>query len=273
MSINEKFKNIVGIEQMRIPAFGYSLTEYTIVDLPRLGHQLEAGESACLVESDKAVHEIAASCSGVVSELHASVGQVLPVGSLLLSISKALDAPSLSVAVARTSAENTEVTNHPCKSWRITPMIKEYFDAAWEIWLENQKLASRDWEPQNFPDLREQFNKMFESGLQAPFSIHCAFKDEQLDGWAGIFPTKNNPLSRAKVGEVSLYVSDPNATHTAGMLLMNHVISSARQSGMAFLIGMSNPNNTSVQKLLKATKFELLGSAGKLQTQIWVYNF
>jgi hypothetical protein len=41
---------------------------------------------------------------------------------------------------------------------------------------------------------------------------------------------------------------------------------------MAFLVGMTNPNNAAVQKLLKATNFVLLGAAGKLQTQIWIYN-
>lgn len=262
------------VVQMRIPAFGYSLTEFTVIELPKLGQSLVTGECACVLESDKAIHEVAAPCSGTVSEHHASLGQILPVGSLLVSIDgKGVASPN-SVTASKDCEVGSEVAvSNSSQSWQIAPMKIEDFEEAWNIWINNQKLASRDWNLQCFPNLRSQFSEMLKSGLQAPFSIHCAFKDGRLDGWAGVFPTKNNPLSRDKIGEVSLYVSDPNATHTAGILLMNHVIAEARHSGMAFLIGMTNPNNLSVQKLLKATKFELLGSAGKLQTQIWVYNF
>ena len=65
---------------------------------------------------------------------------------------------------------------------------------------------------------------------------------------------------------------NPSATHTPGVLLMNQLVSEATRSDMAFLVGMTNPNNAEVQKLLTATNFVLLGSAGKLQTQIWIYN-
>jgi len=259
--------------QIRIPAFGYSLTEFTVIQLPNLGQLLESGECACVLESDKAIHEVAAPCTGIVSAHHASLGQILPVGSLLVSINgNGVTTPN-TVTDSKTREDSSEVAAiNSNQSWIIAPMKIEDFEEAWNIWIDNQKLASRDWNPQSFPDLRNQFIEMLNSGLKPPFSLHCAFKDGQLDGWAGIFPTKNNPLSKAKIGEVSLYVRKPTATHTPAVLLMKHLISEATRSDMAFLMGMTNPNNSAVQKLLKATNFILLGAAGKLQTQIWIYN-
>jgi len=261
------------IVRMRIPAFGYSLKEFTVIELPKLGQFVQSGECACVLESDKAVHEVATPCSGTVSELHASLGQILPVGSLLISIAGDERSKKKSSTASAVLEDNADVGRIDLnQAWQITQMKDEDFEEAWNIWIVNQMLASRDWDTQNVPDLRNQFVEMLEGGRRPPFTLHCAFRNGQLDGWAGIFPAKNNPLSRAKIGEVSLYVRNPSAIHTPAVLLMSHLISYATCSGMAFLIGMTNPNNLPVQKLLQATNFVLLGSAGKLQTQIWIYN-
>lgn len=258
-----------------VPGHGYSLTEFTILSLPDLGQSFVTGDSLISLESDKSVHDVHAQFDCVVIDVHAKIGQVLSVGSPIVSIELLAIPESSSVLEANSellppSTDTSSATSE--KSWSVVQADMTMIDQMWNIWFGNQGIASRSSSLQATPKLREEFSQMIHKGLHAPFAAYCAILGGKVDGWVACFPMKNNPISRGKVAEVSLYVQDPNSTATPAILLMNQIINHARATEIAFLVGMSNPNNVPVQKLLKATGFDLLGNAGKQKTQIWVFN-
>lgn len=259
---------------IKIPALGYSLTEFTIIELPKIGDRIKKGEKLLTLESDKSVHDLDSPYEGVISELLAEKGQVLGVGAELIVIKDIVVAKDTHEDTFQDSEVEASSKEIPVISqWNLVDATESNLESMWDIWFEHQALASRESSLVKDANLFDQFKAMIDRGANSPFCVRCAIENQNLDGWGACLPVKNNPVSRDKIAEVSLYVKDPNAKNNPAVLIMKDLIHRASKTEISFLIGMSSPFNHPVRKLLSNTGFSLLGNAGKQKTQIWIYTF
>lgn len=238
-----------------------------------VGARIVAGQEIVQFESDKSVHSLESPVTGIVWELHSPTGSVVAVNDAILTIHAVNDSSDIQEALPK--AEQSVAVASAAKSiqdkdpkWDLSVALSTDFEEMWKVWLVNQGLASRT-QVENTASLKEAFREMIGQGFHPPFFILVAKEQGQVAGWLGVFPCKNNPLSREKIGEVSLYTQDPFSTSTPSVLLMLAAIEKATALGMTFLLGMTSPSNEPVHKLLNATGFVHLGNAGKQNTQIW----
>lgn len=75
------------VREIRIPKMGMNSTEVDIVAIHvRSGDQVDPGSPIADVESEKATVTVEADVSGVVIEVLVSVGDVIPVGTVLCRV-------------------------------------------------------------------------------------------------------------------------------------------------------------------------------------------
>jgi pyruvate/2-oxoglutarate dehydrogenase complex dihydrolipoamide acyltransferase (E2) component len=266
---------------IKVPPKGYSLIEFTVVAMVDEGTWVEFGDAVASIESDKAVHEVTAEHAGRVVQVHTKVGLILSVGDKIATIDSELrgrsdfkkncedNGGSSSFVVPSPGNVRTNI------GWIIDSVGSEIPYSIYEIWFANQGLASRQTGVENTSELRNQFETMIKTGTAKPFAVFVAKDKESADisGWVGCFPTKNNPLSRTRVAEVSLYVKEPFSPQNPAVLLMEKILDHGRSHHFGFYIGMCSPSNEAVKKLMNSCRYKLLGEAGKSLTQIWVFDF
>lgn len=266
---------------INVPPKGYSLIEFTVVAMVDEGAWVEFGDPVASIESDKAVHEITAEHAGRVVQVHTKVGLIVSVGDKIATMeSDTRDQSQLKSSCEDDVGPSSFVLPSPDTKrrnigWEVDSVGSKIPDSIYEIWLANQGLASRQADVEDTSELRNQFETMIKTGTVTPFAVFVA-KDREsgdINGWVGCFPTKNNPLSRTRVAEVSLYVRDPFSPQNPAVLLMEKILDHGRCHQFGFYMGMCSPSNEAVKKLLNSCRYKLLGEAGKSLTQIWVFDF
>ncbi len=212
-------------------------TEFTVLSLPYPGDVVRKLQRIAEIESEKSVHELDSPCDGMVVSVHVSVGQICKPGQELIAIQPLSDVVTASAVLETSNIDGSSLASlHDSVGWNIRAAVEADMDQLWEIWIKNQQLASQDADLGNQSELFRQFCNMTTGGLQPPFCVYCAVFNNAIDGWVACFPTKNNPLSRGFIAEVSLYVNDPFAKQTCATLLLAKAIDHARTAGMSFLI-------------------------------------
>jgi pyruvate/2-oxoglutarate dehydrogenase complex dihydrolipoamide acyltransferase (E2) component len=74
-------------DEIRLPQLGMTMKEATVVAwLKREGESVAQGEPLVQVETDKAVSEVEAPASGVLTRIVAPAGSVVPVGAVIATL-------------------------------------------------------------------------------------------------------------------------------------------------------------------------------------------
>lgn len=175
----------------------------------------------------------------------------------------------------------------------ILPMGEEHFDEAFDIWKSQQALAFR-----SDSDELESINgyehelKSLMLDVQPPFGSWVVLlqgekylkynsgKNYNMIGWLLAQPITNNPITRRKMCEVSLYVIDPKARWAPSAILMRGVLKKLENSGVQFVYGHTSPKNKESIALLEEVGFVNYGRipkglhTGVLQSgfRIWGYS-
>ncbi|MBL8864303.1 MAG: 2-oxo acid dehydrogenase subunit E2 [Planctomycetia bacterium] len=87
--------------EFRLPPLGEGIDSATVVGvLVKAGDAVKPGQNVLAVETDKAAMEVAVESAGAVGQVHVKVGDKLPVGGLVLTLSGAGAAPASPPAAA-----------------------------------------------------------------------------------------------------------------------------------------------------------------------------
>jgi pyruvate dehydrogenase E2 component (dihydrolipoamide acetyltransferase) len=80
--------------EFRLPPLGEGIDSATVVGvLVKAGDAVEPGQNVLAVETDKAAMEVAVESAGAIGQIHVKVGDKVPVGALILTLSGASSTP------------------------------------------------------------------------------------------------------------------------------------------------------------------------------------
>jgi hypothetical protein len=175
----------------------------------------------------------------------------------------------------------------------IVPMAKEHFHDAFKIWKSHQEFAFRSNRDEvKSLDSYEHELKSLMFNDRPPFGCWVSLlqtvkyikysknSSYNLIGWVLAQPITNNPITRKKMCEISLYVIDPTAIWTPSKILMQSVLNKLGEGGVEFVYGHTAPKNTESMALLEDIGFVNYGRipknlhTGVLQPgfRIWGYS-
>ncbi len=156
-----------------VPELGQGLQDVVLVELKLAsGDPVRRGEEIALVESDKAIHPIAATVSGTVHEVLASVGAKLRVGDAICTLREGSDATDPQTRV------NAAVTN--LERFDIRPAEISDADAMFEIWSANQTRTTAGASPSECEAHRNFIVEVLGS-IDPPFCVSVAETCGKLD--------------------------------------------------------------------------------------------
>ncbi|MEY9846722.1 dihydrolipoamide acetyltransferase family protein [Streptacidiphilus sp. MAP5-3] len=108
--------------EFRLPDLGEGLTEAEIVAwLVRPGDMVDQDQPVVVVETAKTTVELPSPCSGVVARIHGEAGDVVEVGSVLLSVSSPAPVPGIEARAAVLVGSGAAPASGAAKRARVLP--------------------------------------------------------------------------------------------------------------------------------------------------------
>jgi L-amino acid N-acyltransferase YncA len=92
------------------------------------------------------------------------------------------------------------------------------------------------------------------------FQYWIAYQRNAVMGWCSLQPCRNNPLTRRKMGELSVYVCPEHSNNGVARMLIERLIEHASSVGITYIVGYARLGNYRILHLLHSMGWVSVGT-------------